>query len=350
MVRLLPRCARCTGMWETLAGGRRHLLRHALASLTPAVLLLLLLVPAVALAGGVNEPASSATTSFEPQEAARWGYLIGLGVVLLLLLVFMAASPWRGLFIGQDNRVSTSKTVATVWTMIVAAALLGAVYANIIGHPQPLTKMGETGIVGQYALLFGGPLGAAILAKQIVNVQTASGTSTKTVASSPSLGDLIANDNGDTDLGDFQYVLFNFVALVYVIAQLVHAPSDGLPHIPDVLLGLTSVSAVGYVGKKALVPSGTLTAQIDPGEGAVNTPVVVTVSGILVARPALSAWVRFGEAPAGQTTPPAAPVVNGQAALQVPAPDVGAPANTAVAVTVVTDDGAVVTAGRYTYQ
>jgi hypothetical protein len=32
------------------------------------------------------------------------------------------------------------------------------------------------------------------------------------------------------------------------------SPQLGLPTLPDVLLGLTSVSAVGYVGKKTLTP------------------------------------------------------------------------------------------------
>ena len=327
--------------------------RHRVSCHALVILILvigLLGAPSVAVAGGAAAAPTHASATFEPQEAARWGYLIGLGVVLLLLLLFAAARPWRGLFVGQDNRISTSKTVATVWTLVVAAAFLGAVYANIIGHPQPLTKMGNTGIVGQYALLFGGPLGAAILAKQIVNTQTTSGTSTKTGASAPTLSDLVANDAGDTDLGDLQYVLFNFVALVFVIAQLVHAPADGLPHIPDVLLGLTSVSAVGYVGKKALVPTGTLTAEIDPNHGPMNTALVVTVSGILVARATLAAWVRFGDTQAGQQVVASAPVVNGQAALPVPAPDIGAAANTAVDVVVVTDDGAVIRAGQYTYE
>ena len=59
--------------------------------------------------------------------------------------------------------------------------------------------------------------------------------------------------------------------------------------------------------------------------------------------------VRFGDTEQGQKVPPPAPVVNGQVALQLPAPDIGVAANTAVDVSVVTDDGAVVTAGQYTY-
>ena len=281
----------------------------------------------------------------EAGEAARWGYLIGLVVIAGLFGLFWTARPWK-VFIGQDKRISTSKTIATVWTIVVAAAILGAVYANLLNHAAPLNAMGASGIVGQYAVLFGGPLGAAILAKQIVNGQTK--TTPKTTGS-PAVKDLIANDAGDTDLGDLQYVLFNFVALVYVVSTLLNAPGHGLPHIPDVLLGLTSVSATGYVGKKALVPSASVTATIDPPGGPPTTLVTVAVSGIAQTKKSFSGWVRFGDGK-GDVAQSAAPVSDGNASLQVEAPDLGALANPAVKVVLVTDDGGVVQAGTYTYR
>jgi phospholipase C len=207
-----------------------------------------LLLPPAALAVAGDPPSRAA------EHAVRWGLPIGLGavfMVLLLGLVFKARIST--LVVGADHRISTSKTIAAVWTLVVAAALIGLVYAKLLNHPQALDRTGAAGVIGQYAVLFGGPLGAAILAKQIVTSQVTQNPGIKTVGK-PTLKDLIADDAGDTDLGDFQYVLFNLVALFYVISTLLHTPLNGLPHIPDVLLGLTSVSAVGYVGKKAVTP------------------------------------------------------------------------------------------------
>jgi hypothetical protein len=59
-------------------------------------------------------------------------------------------------------------------------------------------------------------------------------------------------DDGTTDLGDLQYVIFNLITAVYFVAQFVNPNGSGLPTIPGTLLGLTSVSASLYVGKKAV--------------------------------------------------------------------------------------------------
>lgn len=303
-----------------------------------------LLFPASALAGGSGSKRHVGAS--EAAEAARWGYLIGLGIVVAILLIgIVAGARVRMLVVGQDGRVSTSKTIAASWTGVVAAALLGAVYANILNHPEALKAMGASGIVGQYAVLFGGPLGAAILSKQIAIGQAAKNPRT---AGSPSLKDLIAGDAGDTDLGDFQYVLFNLVALIYVISTLVHSPTNGLPHIPGVLLGLTSVSAVGYVGKKVLIPTSSLAATMTPKHGAVDTDVTIKVTGVLTTAAQLSAGVRFGDAQDGRLVNDTAPVADSKAEFQVKTPDLGVPANTEVEVSVVTDN-AIVKAGKFKY-
>jgi hypothetical protein len=197
-------------------------------------------------------------------EAVRWGFVLALVVEGLLLLgLRLVGVRLAKLIIGDDGRVSTSKTIAVVWTFVVAAILLAIVYASFLDHSQALDATNASGVVAQYALLFGGPLGAAILAKGIVNNQVKANP--KPPADSASAKDLVSNDVGDTDLGDFQYVMFNSVALVYVIGTLLHDPISGVPHIPDVLLGLTSVSAVGYVGKKALPPPTVNAGAADVG-------------------------------------------------------------------------------------
>ncbi|GAC1653099.1 MAG: hypothetical protein NVS4B6_29580 [Mycobacterium sp.] len=232
----------------------------ALASVT-----WLLVVPAAMAA------AQASTTSAPAARAVRWGFLIGLGVdAVILILGLLCGARVTRLFVGFDGRVSTSKTIAAVWTLLVAAVLFGVVYANLLNHPQALDNL-SSGSVGQYAVLFGGPLGAAILAKGIVTSQVNDDPRIKTPGSASAI-DLIADDHGDVDLGDFQYVLFNGVALFYVVSTLLHAPLNGLPHIPDVLLGLTSVAAVGYVGKKALNPPAPTGGAATPAVSATGAP------------------------------------------------------------------------------
>jgi hypothetical protein len=206
-------------------------------------------LPAAAWAAGATDPAAAA-------RSVRWGFVIGLGVELAAIAVLaLFGKPVSTFVVGHDKRVSTSKTIAVVWTFVVVAALVAVVYASLRNHPEALNATDAANVMGQYALLFGGPLGAAILAKGIVTSQVTKDPAAKTVATSTGLTDLVLNDAGDADIGDFQYVLFNAVALLFVVGMLLHEPVKGLPHIPDVLLGLTSVSAVGYVGKKALPPA-----------------------------------------------------------------------------------------------
>jgi len=325
------------------------------------------IVAVAAAAALLASPAASVATTTAPTttppdkheiaEASRWGLVIGLAVFVLpsALAWFVSwrravrrgspetAKGFRHLLVGQDNRFSVSKTAAVVWTYLLASTLLGIVIAKWIGHPQPFDKISGSGLEGQYALLFGGPIGAAILAKGIVASQTTTGGADKPPASEgPSLSQLINNDAGNTDLGNLQYVLFNLVAIVYFVGTFVQSPQDGLPHMPDVLLALTSVSAVAYVGKKALpvTPSATLA----PTSGAAGSVVKITGTGL---RAGISATapvtVLFGATP----VVPSKVEGNGTDTVTVAVPP-GLPANTPVDVVVVTPTLTHVKAGSFT--
>jgi len=317
---------------------------------TVALLLVLLPPQAAHAAGALVVP----PTEGNGGPSVRIGFLIAVGVELGLALFFqfIARVDVSKVFVGTDNRISTSKTIAAVWTFVVGAALFAVVYADILDHPAALEATNAGGRVGQYAVLFGGPIGAAILSKQIVGNQVSSSQNAKTTAASPALGDLIANDEGEADLGDLQYVIFNFVALVFVLlTMLVHEPLGGLPHIPDVLLGLTSVSAAGYVGKK-LLPPQPITAELVVTSGKAKTgeqaatKVPIAMTG--VPKPAgaeASFWVRFGSADAGAVYQ--APVSTAGAATPQ-ADAVGQPGEVEVLVT--TEGGAEVQAGKFTVE
>lgn len=63
--------------------------------------------------------------------------------------------------------------------------------------------------------------------------------------------DIVANDQGDLDLGDTQYFIFTLVALAAFFIAFFHDPTK-LPVLSDTLVGLTSASAAAYVAKKAV--------------------------------------------------------------------------------------------------
>jgi hypothetical protein len=280
-------------------------------------------------------------------EAVRIGLLLGAGAELVVIAVLwpFGVRVWE-ICIGEDKRLSTSKTIPFVWTLVVGIMLLALVWAYIKGHHRPLNETDASGVVGQYALLFGGPLGAAILAKQIVTGQTRENPGVKPEATKAKLTDLVSDDKGQPELGDLQYVLFNAVALVFVLATILDTPLKGMPHLPDVLLGLTSVSAVGYVSKKALTPTGLQTAAITPSKGAAGAEVTVGLKGLQpAAQEGGRFWVYFGE---GEGVLRVAPVIEGATEVKAPVP-AQPPATASLAVTVVTADGNTMSGGNFTY-
>jgi hypothetical protein len=280
----------------------------------------------LAFAGGASAGGAIAArqSHHEAAEAGRWALAIALSflVIGLPLIVWLtqllwrlfrglrgrSASTWpgfpwgRSLVVGADNRVSTSKTIAVIWTYSVASALLSFLIARWLGHPGAYENLISSGVNAQYALLFGGPLGAAILAKGIVSSQLSNGATAKPPADASSPAQLVQNDTGETDLGDLQYVLFNFVALAFFYGEILRVPQEGMPTIPDVLLGLTSVAAVGYVAKKALTGPAVISSVVPPAARA-GDPVTIVTSGMVQPGDDLSlVTVTFGDARAGGPT------------------------------------------------
>ena len=113
----------------------------------------------------------------------------------------------------------------------------------------------------EYLLLLGSPAAAALLAKTFTSTKVSNRSVEKTEAEAPSVRDVVANDDGNTDLFDFQYFLFNLVLLLWFAVEMGGTLSDPsrltneayfLPPLPLTLVGLTSASAAAYVVKKGL--------------------------------------------------------------------------------------------------
>jgi hypothetical protein len=168
----------------------------------------------------------------------------------------------RALVVGADNRTSTSKTVALAWTYAVVFALLALIIAKWFGSNAGYQALLKHGLGDDYWLLLGGPYAAVIIAKASTSAQAQSGGKSSAAVGGASPAQLVANDQGQADLGDFQYVVFNVVALVFFFAALIPHLSAGIPQLPSFLIGLATVSAATYSAKKTLLqePDPTLTS------------------------------------------------------------------------------------------
>jgi hypothetical protein len=169
---------------------------------------------------------------------------------------------WLGAILaGKDNRTSTSKTVVYAWTIAIAFGLLSLVVAIWLGDHGPWDAQVDRGLQEEYLLLLGGPFAAAVLAKYATSTQADAKPSAAPGDAAPS--QLLTDDNGDTDLGDFQYVLFNAIGLTFFLGDFIGDLANGFPVLPPLLTGLLLTSTAGYGAKKLLpqVPP-TLTSVI----------------------------------------------------------------------------------------
>jgi hypothetical protein len=171
---------------------------------------------------------------------------------------------FRMLYVGQDGRWSTSKLQALLWTYAILFAFISLFVADQLG----LRIEGEGDTIGfgnldfrdEYLILLGGPFAAAVLAKGLTTSKVENGNLVKVETPTErdvvtGFRDVISDDAGRADLVDFQYFMFGLVALVFFAVRLVPNLEDGFPDLPAFLAGLTSVSALAYVTKKAVESS-----------------------------------------------------------------------------------------------
>jgi hypothetical protein len=261
--------------------------------------------------------------------SANGVFVLAALLVIALLVAVEAIARWNGksfaatVILGKDGRTSTSKTFVLLWTLLVGWALVALLVA---GEALPaescvstshcstgtigLLQLGwhtflTSGLDGAYLVLLGIPASAAVAAKAVTQQKVDSGSNpvVPVTAADTTLaarvGQIFSADDGSTDIGDFQYVIFNLILAAYFTWQFLNLVSPGLPPIPDTLLGLTSVSAALYVGKKAasrtqptisgvfpsyLLPNGkiTITGQDltdDPSPGAARKAPQVAING-----------------------------------------------------------------------
>ena len=195
--------------------------------------------------------------SFWFWDRPDWGWAEVWAIAILLIPSFALTLNGQRFFLalinGTDNRWSTSKASVVLWTYGVLFAFV-TILLHTRGHGLDDLKLSN-----QYLLLLGIPTGAAVSAKAITQNKKAKDPDYKPPAQGAppdalkGTGQLFTNDSGNADLLDSQYFLFSLLLLGYFLTQFLSAESTTLPNLPDTLVGLTGVTAVGYAAKKGVV-------------------------------------------------------------------------------------------------
>ncbi|MER6071902.1 hypothetical protein ABT187_24245 [Streptomyces sp. NPDC001817] len=155
--------------------------------------------------------------------------------------------------IGEDNRMSTSRTVAACWVLFVgyAVLLLAARLAAATDHTERdalisgLDLERGAGVVTVLAVV----CGIAVLVRRVVGLRILAQRLQKVPAHRPRAADLLTDDAGRGAFTDIQYVAISAVALLFAAVRLARRP-DQLPDLPWGLGMVVLISAVTYLAGK----------------------------------------------------------------------------------------------------
>lgn len=191
-------------------------------------------------------------------------------VIAVAILAALAAINWRrgeaglvGYVQGEDGRLSTGLTQAAFWTMALTIMLLYFALLDSFSMNEAYnfdTTVGGDEFKEQYLFLLGGPFAAAAAARVLTGAKVDEGTLQK-VESSPQFRDVLTDDSGRGNLPDAQFFAFNLVAIAWFVLVLWEKPTE-LPTLPNVLVGLTSLSALSYTAAKAVAGNKPLITSV----------------------------------------------------------------------------------------
>ncbi|WP_329382918.1 hypothetical protein [Streptomyces sp. NBC_01716] len=188
---------------------------------------------------------------------ARTAGLIASLVVAALLTCAATLHRARGgllaPLIGEDNRLSTSRTVASAWVLL-------AVFAVLV---LALQLAGASDNRARDALIEGLELArgvglltvltvvcaTAVVVRRVVGVRVGDRRLQKVRAERPRLADLLCDDGGRGSFADVQYALLTAVAVIFSAVRLARRPEQ-LPDLPWALALLVIVSAATYFAAK----------------------------------------------------------------------------------------------------
>jgi hypothetical protein len=197
----------------------------------------------------------------------RFVTLVGTGlslyVLTFVLVSWITKKNLNDIFVGQDNRLSNSKSQMAIWFFVL---LVGYISLNVlraingglgfvggVSIPQNLLLLS-----GLSALTYGG-------AKVITQSQIDNKPGSKKVIDSgdASLTDFVTDDDGRMDFGDLQMSFITLLAVVVYLLQLYNflgaIELHSLVTLPDVdttILSIFGLSQGAYITKKAAVAAG----------------------------------------------------------------------------------------------
>lgn len=210
---------------------------------------------------GINSVKSLEWQSKSVGRAARWWSLIGAMAALYILAYIFTQGHPTALFLGTDNRYSSSKFQTVLWFSLVISAYIAIVYHRIFAAGW--SYVGGVDIPPNLLILSGISVLSFTAAKAItvgkVEKATSEGrTDVKASADAPRVLDLVTDDSNRTDLGDFQMVAITILAvIIYAISAVEfmdHIEFRRVVTMPDVDATLLSIFGLGqaaYLGKKA---------------------------------------------------------------------------------------------------
>ncbi|MFD9221274.1 hypothetical protein ACFWDI_14950 [Streptomyces sp. NPDC060064] len=155
--------------------------------------------------------------------------------------------------IGEDNRLSTSRAVATAWVLLAVFAVLvlalQLALASSAAHRDALIEGLDlargAGMLSVLALV----CAIAVVVRRVVAVRVLGKRLQKVRADRPRPADLLCDDAGRGSFADVQYVLVSAAAVIFALVRLARRPEQ-LPDLPWGLALLVAVSAMTYFAGK----------------------------------------------------------------------------------------------------
>ncbi|MEU5213491.1 hypothetical protein [Streptomyces sp. NPDC020742] len=183
----------------------------------------------------------------------------GLAAAVVLASGLTAAALRHGVhggalapLIGEDGRLSTSRTVAAGWAgAVLYAVLLSALRLAGATPPERHRLLQGLTLGGSGALLavLAVGCGVAVLAYGLVAARVRTGRLQKVPAQRPRAADLLTDDAGRGSFPDVQYVLIQAAVLVLALVQLAGRPEQ-LPRLPWGVVALVVLSGATYLAGK----------------------------------------------------------------------------------------------------
>jgi hypothetical protein len=208
-----------------------------------------------------------ALTAKSVEKKAR---IVALSCALIACLLLATLLTWwhpLKLIVGEDQRYSNSKFQMAVWFCVVIATYLGVVSLRVwefgwdflggVNIPTNLLLLS-----GMSALTYAGAKG---ITTAKIDTAIAQGKPDPKPSGDPHFfRDLLQNDVGNFDLGDFQMLVVTFLAVAMHAATVFHAleviqisQTTLLPNVDTTILASFGLGQGAYLTKKAAGNAGT---------------------------------------------------------------------------------------------